>query len=164
MSRIFRVRTGSLKLSDGDIYRQLNNIDRRHISKSWVVDCCTGTLASRLSGATEQRPSFSPPTILEGMRPIRPLLLQLRQQVACRRYSSVPPPSSSSSSPKPASPHILIYKDFGRPFGKVFVTAVLAYQLLYYSWLKLEKEEEKRDTNAKIADLEEEVRRLQSTR
>lgn len=44
------------------------------------------------------------------------------------------------------------------------MTAVLAYQLLYYSWLKLEKEEEKRDTNAKIADLEEEVRRLQSTR
>jgi hypothetical protein len=39
---------------------------------------------------------------------------------------------------------ISIYKDFGRPFAKVFLMAVFVYQALYWTWMKMEKDEEKR--------------------
>lgn len=42
---------------------------------------------------------------------------------------------------------ISIYKDFGRPFAKVFLMAVFVYQTIYWTWLKMEKDEEKRAKN-----------------
>jgi len=53
-----------------------------------------------------------------------------------------------------------VYKEFGRPFAKVFLMAVFTYQGLYYLWLRLEKDEEKRAKNVEIAGLETEVARL----
>ncbi|KAA8893469.1 hypothetical protein FN846DRAFT_978745 [Sphaerosporella brunnea] len=66
----------------------------------------------------------------------------------------------SGSPPKQASPHIAIYKEFGRPFAKVFLMAVFTYQTLYWGWLKMEKDDEKRTKNAEIAKLEDEVAKL----
>lgn len=39
------------------------------------------------------------------------------------------------------------YKTFMGPFGKVFLGAVLTYQIIYWSWLKLEMDEEKLEKN-----------------
>lgn len=39
------------------------------------------------------------------------------------------------------------YKAFTRPFGKVFLGAVLVYQVIYWSWLKLEMDESKLEKN-----------------
>lgn len=39
------------------------------------------------------------------------------------------------------------YKTFAKPFSKVFLGAVLTYQLLYWTWLKLETDESKLEKN-----------------
>jgi len=33
------------------------------------------------------------------------------------------------------------YKSFGRPTAKVFLGAVFTYQIVYYTWVKLETDE-----------------------
>jgi hypothetical protein len=45
-----------------------------------------------------------------------------------------------------------VYKEFGRPFAKVFLMAVFTYQGLYYLWLRLEKDEEKRAKNGTLSE------------
>jgi hypothetical protein len=39
------------------------------------------------------------------------------------------------------------YKTFAGPFGKVFLGAVLVYQVIYWTWLKLETDESKLEKN-----------------
>lgn len=39
------------------------------------------------------------------------------------------------------------YKAFTGPFGKVFLGAVLTYQIIYWCWLKLEMDESKLEKN-----------------
>lgn len=39
------------------------------------------------------------------------------------------------------------YKTFAGPFGKVFLGAVFVYQVIYWSWLKLEMDESKLEKN-----------------
>lgn len=39
------------------------------------------------------------------------------------------------------------YKTFAGPFGKVFLGAVLVYQVIYWTWLKLEMDESKLEKN-----------------
>lgn len=41
------------------------------------------------------------------------------------------------------------YKAFARPFGKVFLGAVLTYQIIYWIWVKLETDEIKLEKNGK---------------
>lgn len=41
------------------------------------------------------------------------------------------------------------YRGFAGPFGKVFLGAVLTYQVIYWTWVKLETDEEKADKNRK---------------
>ncbi|KAL1854744.1 hypothetical protein Plec18170_004835 [Paecilomyces lecythidis] len=53
---------------------------------------------------------------------------------------------------------------FGRPFAKVFLGAILTYQILYWTWLKLETDESKLEKNGEIANLENKARELVSTR
>ncbi|KAI1468449.1 uncharacterized protein F4812DRAFT_458883 [Daldinia caldariorum] len=68
------------------------------------------------------------------------------------RFSSS---SSSSSSPSPGrreeprSPNAQFYKTFGRPMAKVFLLAVLTYQLAYYFWVRLENNEIKAEMRGK---------------
>lgn len=39
------------------------------------------------------------------------------------------------------------YKTFTRPVFKVLLTAVFTYQVFYWSWVKLEADEMRRDTD-----------------
>ncbi|KAM0796288.1 hypothetical protein BDR22DRAFT_868036 [Usnea florida] len=55
---------------------------------------------------------------------------------------------------KPVSPHVGFYRSFGRPIAKVFLGAVVAYQTIYWVWVKLEVEEiknKKRSTSSKVS-------------
>ena len=38
-----------------------------------------------------------------------------------------------------------MYKEFGRPFLKVFLMGMFTYQVIYYGWERLEKEAEKKE-------------------
>ncbi|KAI5779484.1 hypothetical protein EDC01DRAFT_301087 [Geopyxis carbonaria] len=67
--------------------------------------------------------------------------------------------SSSDESPE-ASITIGIYKDFGRPFVKVFLMAMCTYQGFYWLWLKMELDEKKREKAAEISLLQDEVKKL----
>lgn len=44
------------------------------------------------------------------------------------------------------------YRTFAGPFGKVFLGAVFVYQVIYWSWLKLETDESKLEKNGESAD------------
>ncbi|EEQ34470.1 uncharacterized protein MCYG_07289 [Microsporum canis CBS 113480] len=48
---------------------------------------------------------------------------------------------SYSSSSKPTSPHVMVYKNFGRPFLKIFIGSLVCYQAAYWAWNKLERED-----------------------
>ncbi|KAL2046048.1 hypothetical protein N7G274_001495 [Stereocaulon virgatum] len=61
--------------------------------------------------------------------------------------------------PKPTSPHVGFYKSFGRPIAKVFLGAVFTYQVVYWTWVKLETEEIRERNNAQISTLEAEIRK-----
>ncbi|KAL6849778.1 hypothetical protein ACO1O0_009323 [Amphichorda felina] len=49
------------------------------------------------------------------------------------------------------------YKTFTRPVAKVLLIAVLTYQFVYWSWMKLETDEIRAETDATISDLEAKV-------
>ncbi|KAL4977817.1 hypothetical protein BDW66DRAFT_131859 [Aspergillus desertorum] len=52
------------------------------------------------------------------------------------------------------------YKVFASPFAKVFLGAVFTYQVIYWTWVKLEMEEVKVEKNQQLAALEKEAREL----
>lgn len=41
------------------------------------------------------------------------------------------------------------YRTFAGPFGKVFLGAVLTYQIIYWTWTKLETDESRLEKNGK---------------
>ena len=43
------------------------------------------------------------------------------------------------------------YRAFAGPFAKIFLGAVLTYQIIYWTWMKLETDEDKLERNSKIA-------------
>lgn len=49
---------------------------------------------------------------------------------------------------------------FGRPFVKVFLMGMFTYQLMYYAWVRLEKQAEKAEINGEMKELEGEVEKL----
>ncbi|KAL4888700.1 hypothetical protein BDV59DRAFT_136840 [Aspergillus ambiguus] len=52
------------------------------------------------------------------------------------------------------------YKLFVSPFAKVFLGAIFTYQVIYWTWLKLEMDESKFEKNKEVASLEKEARAL----
>ncbi|KAL5365821.1 hypothetical protein BJX96DRAFT_180186 [Aspergillus floccosus] len=52
------------------------------------------------------------------------------------------------------------YKLFASPFAKVFLGAIFTYQVIYWTWLKLEMDESKFEKNQEVASLEKEARAL----
>ena len=52
------------------------------------------------------------------------------------------------------------YKSFGRPIAKVFFMALFTYQVLHYTWMKLEAMEEKEEKTAELQGLEGQLRDL----
>ncbi|OBT45746.1 hypothetical protein VE00_03980 [Pseudogymnoascus sp. WSF 3629] len=69
-----------------------------------------------------------------------------------RAFASSPPPTSDAS--KPVSGHVNFYKTFTRPIAKVLLLATFTYQLSYYFWVKLEKDEIKSERQNEILQLE----------
>lgn len=111
-------------------------------------------------------------TAASRMASVSPLLLRRRTTSAivaaaargprsCVRpgspYSSYQPPnppkqnpsssaaSSSEKSSTYATAQRAFYRDFGAPVAKVFLGALVTYQVLYWGWLKLESLETKEE-------------------
>ncbi|KAG0641092.1 hypothetical protein HOY80DRAFT_1040064 [Tuber brumale] len=90
-----------------------------------------------------------------------PLLRCMHQ----RRRTTIPPHlgrrrTLADVSGKAASPHVVFYKDFGGPVAKVFLMAFFAYQVTYWAWLKMEKEEERSEKEKEVSAIEREVVRV----
>ncbi|KEQ70815.1 hypothetical protein M436DRAFT_52589 [Aureobasidium namibiae CBS 147.97] len=77
----------------------------------------------------------------------------------CRPLRQQPiyqPPTPS----EPDNPHRAFYKSFGRPIAKVFFMALFTYQVLHYTWMRLEAMEEKEEMTAELQGLEGQLRHL----
>ncbi|GBF60294.1 hypothetical protein TMEN_2715 [Trichophyton mentagrophytes] len=72
-----------------------------------------------------------------------------------RLFSTSPSHSSSTSQAAP-----LTLSSFKKPFFKVFLGAVLTYQILYYGWLRLEVEETQAEKLKILSDLQNKVKEL----
>ncbi|KFX98794.1 hypothetical protein O988_04201 [Pseudogymnoascus sp. VKM F-3808] len=68
-----------------------------------------------------------------------------------RAFASQPP---AGEAPKPVSGHTNFYKTFTRPIAKALLLATFTYQLSYYLWVKLEKDEIKSERQNEILQLE----------
>lgn len=53
------------------------------------------------------------------------------------------------AAPAAPSPSASLYRTFGRPFSKVFLGALFTYQLAYWTWAKLETDEEIADKRSR---------------
>ena len=71
-------------------------------------------------------------------------------------YQAPQPPAPKKS------PHGTFYKEFSRPVVKNFLVAVLTYQILYFTWSKLESLEIKNEKETEMKALEGELRSLTS--
>ncbi|KAL4872184.1 hypothetical protein BDV12DRAFT_162446 [Aspergillus spectabilis] len=70
------------------------------------------------------------------------------------------PPHPPSQQPSAYKEGMGRYKTFASPFAKVFLGAVFTYQVIYWTWVKLEMEEVKVGRNQQVAALEKEAREL----
>ncbi|RDW81774.1 uncharacterized protein DSM5745_05331 [Aspergillus mulundensis] len=72
------------------------------------------------------------------------------------------PPHPPPQQPEPSAykEGMARYKAFTSPFAKVFLGAVFTYQIIYWTWVKLEMEEVKVGKNQQLAALEKEAREL----
>ncbi|KAH7409058.1 hypothetical protein BKA64DRAFT_704849 [Cadophora sp. MPI-SDFR-AT-0126] len=61
---------------------------------------------------------------------------------------------------KTISPHVGFYKTFARPVAKVLLMATFTYQLVYWGWVYLEKDEIKKQKSAEVEGLEKQLAEL----
>ena len=73
------------------------------------------------------------------------------------RWNSTLPPSGP---PQSSNRHRAFYRTFGRPLGQNFLIAVVTFQVIYWSWLKLESLETKKERSEEIQALEGELKGL----
>ncbi|KAL4913155.1 hypothetical protein BDW62DRAFT_193138 [Aspergillus aurantiobrunneus] len=76
------------------------------------------------------------------------------------RLNTGMPPNPPPQQPSAYKEGMSRYKHFASPFAKVFLGAVFTYQVIYWTWVKLEMEEVKADQNKQLAALEKEARDL----
>lgn len=89
------------------------------------------------------------------LRTVRTITLQPR--ALHRLESTYQPPTEPRSG---RDRHRDFYKTFGRPLAKNFLIAVATYQVLYFTWLKLESYETKREGEAEVKSVEGQLRGL----
>ncbi|KAF4625192.1 hypothetical protein G7Y89_g12973 [Cudoniella acicularis] len=65
--------------------------------------------------------------------------------------------NSTTEGRKQSSKHIDFYRTFTRPIVKVLLLATFTYQLAYWGWVRLEKDEIKAERNGEIRELEREL-------
>ncbi|KAH8804626.1 hypothetical protein F5884DRAFT_419530 [Xylogone sp. PMI_703] len=71
---------------------------------------------------------------------------------------------ATAAGQKPVSPHIGFYKTFARPIAKVLLMATLTYQMAYWAWVKLEKDEIRAEREAEISALEHKLSEVMKTK
>ncbi|KAL2814778.1 hypothetical protein BJX63DRAFT_431168 [Aspergillus granulosus] len=76
------------------------------------------------------------------------------------RLNTGVPPHPPPQQPSGYKQGMSRYKLFASPFAKVFLGAVFTYQVIYWTWVKLEMEETKEGRNKDVVALEKEVREL----
>ncbi|KAL4784256.1 hypothetical protein BJX76DRAFT_357218 [Aspergillus varians] len=76
------------------------------------------------------------------------------------RLNAGTPPNPPPQQPSAYKEGMSRYKLFASPFAKVFLGAVFTYQVIYWTWVKLEMEDVKVDKNQQLAALEKEAREL----
>ncbi|RAL01536.1 uncharacterized protein BO80DRAFT_381033 [Aspergillus ibericus CBS 121593] len=69
-------------------------------------------------------------------------------------------PKWSANEPSAYREGMARYKLFVSPFAKVFLGAIFTYQVLYWTWLKLEMDESKYEKNQTVAALEQKAKEL----
>ncbi|KAI9648312.1 hypothetical protein NHQ30_002945 [Ciborinia camelliae] len=68
---------------------------------------------------------------------------------------------ASSETPSPTASLLrAFYKTFTRPIAKTLLMATFIYQLTYWAWVKLEKDELKEDKRREIKELEAELEKV----
>ncbi|CEL08273.1 hypothetical protein BJX68DRAFT_260932 [Aspergillus pseudodeflectus] len=76
------------------------------------------------------------------------------------RQNTGVPPHPPPQQPSGYKEGMSRYKLFASPFAKVFLGAVFTYQVIYWTWVKLEMEETKEGRNKEVAALEKEAREV----
>ncbi|KAL4902518.1 hypothetical protein BDW74DRAFT_157954 [Aspergillus multicolor] len=91
----------------------------------------------------------------------RPLLRRNLATTPARPNTGMPPhPPPQQPEPSAYKEGMSRYKAFASPFAKVFLGAVFTYQVIYWTWVKLDMEEVKVGKNQQLAALEKEAREL----
>ncbi|KAK4542081.1 hypothetical protein LTR36_007112 [Oleoguttula mirabilis] len=91
-------------------------------------------------------------------RSLRALVPRTFHMQQLRTQSTYQPPDPPRA--QQPNPHRDFYKQFSRPIVKSFLIAVLTYQVLYYSFNKLESIEVKQEKGNEMQALEAELRGL----
>ncbi|KAI2733624.1 hypothetical protein CBS147332_639 [Penicillium roqueforti] len=86
-----------------------------------------------------------------------------RAPMSRRTLTSTQATFNSSQKPSAYKEGMNKYRAFAGPFAKIFLGGVFVYQVLYWTWLKLEMDEIKVAKNEKVAVLEKEAREITST-
>ncbi|KAJ6184992.1 hypothetical protein N7519_006293 [Penicillium mononematosum] len=86
-----------------------------------------------------------------------------RAPMSRRTFTSTQAIFNSTQKPSAYKEGMNQYRTFTGPFAKVFLGGVFVYQVLYWTWLKLEMDEIKVAKNKQVAVLEKEAREITST-
>ncbi|KAJ5180421.1 hypothetical protein N7492_003631 [Penicillium capsulatum] len=87
-------------------------------------------------------------------------LITARTAPAKRTWASTPALLNATQNPSSYRQGMNAYKAFAGPFAKVFLGAVLTYQIIYWIWVKLETDEVKLEKNEEMGILEQKARAL----
>ncbi|GKZ22463.1 hypothetical protein AbraIFM66951_008346 [Aspergillus brasiliensis] len=94
-----------------------------------------------------------------------PLLLRSRIPIITTHRASLSTSTArwsqdSSSSSSAYREGMARYKLFVSPFAKVFLGAIFTYQVIHWTWLKLEMDESKAEKNKEVEALEKKAKEL----
>lgn len=92
--------------------------------------------------------------MISRLRPLRLQALRLTRPYSTTKPSNPTVSFSLSKGHSPVSSNVCqtqFYKTFTRPVFKVILTAVFTYQVVYWSWLKLEADEKRAETDGKLS-------------
>ncbi|KAJ5981613.1 hypothetical protein N7522_013241 [Penicillium canescens] len=84
----------------------------------------------------------------------------VRAPISRRTFTSTDATMNSSPKPSAYKEGMNQYKTFTGPFAKVFLGGVFVYQVIYWTWLKLEMDETKVKKNEQVAVLEKQAREI----
>ncbi|KAJ5782226.1 hypothetical protein N7457_004000 [Penicillium paradoxum] len=96
----------------------------------------------------------------QSIRRLTPVSLQFARLPISRRTFTSTQAILNSQKPSAYKEGMNQYRAFTGPFAKVFLGGVFVYQVLYWTWLKLEMDETKVQKNEQVAVLEKQAREM----